>query len=113
MDITSRTKLTEGQSARIEADERDAFYTYIGELVKAWRKTHNNDLPTLHDILAISTLVLKDVCVMQTGVATIDADGNAQRKPGAVVFGEGGQVTYAVDFNKELFIEDFMNTWAK
>lgn len=111
VDITSRTKLSETQSKQIEKDTRDAFYAYIGDLVKMWRKTHNNDLPTLHDVLAIATLVLPNVCEMKTGVATIDADGEVQTKPGAVVFGTGGKVTYAVDFDKPLFMDAFMRLW--
>lgn len=113
VDITSRTKLTEAQSTQIEKDTRDPFYAYIGELVKIWRKSHNNDLPTLHDILSITTLVLPNVCVMQTGSASIDTEGSEKRKPGSVVFGTGGNVTYAVDFHKEVFFGEFMRIWDK
>ena len=111
VDITSRTKLTQEQSMQIEENVRDEFYTYVATLVKKWRTTHNNDLPTLHDILAIATLVFPNVCTYETGKATIDVDGENQAKPGAVILGQGRNVRYAVDFDKELFFGEFMRVW--
>lgn len=107
VEITSRTKLTEEQSQIIENSTKNEFFVYVGELVKAWRKTHDNDRPTLHDILSICTINLLGVCKMENGVFSVDT----QNKIGSLIKGQGESVSYAVDFDKERFINEFMSVW--
>lgn len=89
VELTSQTKLSLEQSLKIEQDNRDEFFAYIGSLVKMWRATHGEDRPTLHDILAICTLRMPQSYAFERGAVTIDADGKTRvdGRPGACIKG--------------------------
>lgn len=109
VEITSQTHLTFEDTKVVETCSKDAFYQYVGQLVKMWRETHDNHVPCLHDVLAVMMIEDDGVCEYDYKKFSVDTENN----PGALIFDDvnGGLVKYVKSFNKGKFMEKFMDLW--
>ena len=110
VEITLNTHLSLEDTYIIENSKRNEFYSYVGQLVKMWRKTHDNNVPCLHDVLALMMVEDDGLCKYDFKQVTVDATNN----PGMLVNdSNASSIKYVTSFNKELFNSKFMSLWDK
>jgi len=105
-DITCLTHLSEEDTKIIEKCDKNEFYSYIGQLVKMWRSTHDNNVPCLHDVIPLMRLVNDSICDLKEDIVSVDIVNN----PGSLIrnLPYGNKIKYGCNFNQDKFIKNFM-----
>ncbi len=70
LDVTTKCVLTEGQLGRLHSSGRPVARN-LSEATKAW----SGKLPTLHDPLAVATMIRPELVATRRGAVTVDISG--------------------------------------
>ena len=110
VEITSNTHLSLDDTHILENSNDTEFDIYVGQLVKMWRKTHDNHVPCLHDVLAL--MMVEDDGLCEYDYKKVSVDINIM--PGMLILTENAlAIKYVTSFNKKLFNSKFMSLWDK
>lgn len=105
-DITYLTHLSKEDTKIVEKCDKNEFYSYVGQLVRMWRKTHDNHVPCLHDVIPLMRLVDDSICDLKEDIVSVDTDNN----PGSLIRNlvVGNKIQYGCNFNQDKFMKNFM-----
>ncbi len=107
VEITSQTRLDK-KLCEIVQSPRDGLLGLLSDLTGMWRKAHEERFPTLHDVLALATIVMPELCEWESTGAFVNIE-----KHGVTEKTEGDNITYAVSVKKQLFFEEFFKIYSK
>lgn len=106
LDVTRKCKLEGPDLEKLRAANNPASH-FLMQLIELWQTSNPGQFPTLHDPLAVATVIRPNLVETQTGA--VEVETNSPLTNGITIFRQGaGTTQVAADVNVRQFLDLFL-----